>query len=266
MQQQLPRQRGWDMFLKNPDIYLLLFISIIVTILSMLNIVPSQWITSCTLAVLTILAFSTLKSRQTNKAVEGKLDQLTKILPKETKIYEKQIDAYKFLEGYIRERHVKDAVLLQYSCTTANHVLEALLDRGATATVYIQHENVSQTLGTQEQADRTIQRCKFIRGELADILHVGKLKIRKYHVPGSVSAIKINFGTEQVLCMGWYTYEQVDASSRNPAYPTDTTELSGHDRAAVISWKGTEEFEALYSTFNRLEKNYQMYAEDVILF
>lgn len=265
MQQQPSQQRSWKVFLKNIDFFSNILLCVIIVILGSLNIVSTQTILNCILAALAIQAASTLRNRKTNKAIEKKLDRLARMLPEETKVYAKQEEAYKFLEAYIRQRHVKEAILLQYSCSTAMPVLSALLDRGATVTVYMQDEKVSTTIGTQEQADRTVQRCKFLRGELGDILHLGKLKVRKYHVPGSVSGIKINFGTEQVLCMGWYTYEQVDDLNRNPAYSTDTTELSGHDRAAVITWKGTDEFEALHNTFSTLEKNYQKYAEDVIL-
>lgn len=94
---------------------------------------------------------------------------------------------------------------------------------------------------------------------------VCRLKLYKYHVPGSVSAFKIDLGKEQILCMGWYIYEHSDGSNRSPAYPSDTVQVSGHDVATVVVWSGTEQFEALNSTFSLLERNYQMNSQEIIL-
>lgn len=83
-----------------------------------------------------------------------------------------------------------------------------------------------------------------------------------------MSAIKID---DRVLCMGWYTYEE-GYQANSPTYANDTVGISGHDRAAVVVCKGTEEFwdfdktfcvsnginnfKALDRTFRGIEKNY----------
>jgi hypothetical protein len=69
-----------------------------------------------------------------------------------------------------------------------------------------------------------------------------------------VSAVKID---NTVLAMGWYTYEHVDTTNQKAAYPDDQIQVSGHDIAAIVVWKGTPEFEALDRTFRQLTDNYQ---------
>jgi hypothetical protein len=65
--------------------------------------------------------------------------------------------------------------------------------------------------------------------------------------------------------MGWYTLQQVDTSNQNASYPGDQNQISGHDMAAVVVWKGTPEFDALDRTFTVLARNYQRTGEAVPL-
>ena len=78
--------------------------------------------------------------------------------------------------------------------------------------------------------------------------------------------------------MGWYTYEQKNAIGKGD-YPDDTIDISGHDRAAIVTWRGintterldetayplgdTTLFLNLDATFSALEKNYREFAEIV---
>lgn len=257
-------QRVWKGFLKNIDVYTVIVIAIVLSFFSIAG-PPSdsvRIVLSGTLAILAILAFSILKNRQTHVKIEKVLEQISKDSPAKNRAFKGQEDAYKLLETYVNNHRVREAVMLQYSCITGLGLLRALLRNGAKVTVYIQHEETSKSMGSQEQAHRVVHTCEFLRGNLADLFKPDKLKIRKYRAPSSVSAVKID---KQVLFMGWYTYEHVDASLRNPAYPADSVQVSGHDVAAVVVWKDTEEFEALDKTFRMLEKNYQNNSEEVFL-
>jgi hypothetical protein len=179
-----------------------------------------------------------------------------------SKFFEHQQDAYQFLMNIIDRYGAKEAVFIQYSCHTSLNILRILLRKGAKVTVFIQHEDTPAKLGSQFQAHRVIHTTMNLREELGDaLLKPNKLMVYKYHVPCSMSAIKID---NRVLCMGWYTYEQ-KAPSDHKTYPADTTSISGHDRAAVVAWKGTNDFRALHRTFAVLEKNYRKYAESVLI-
>lgn len=265
MRQQV--QRVWKAFLKNIDVYTVIVIAIVLSFYSIVGLSstsPSsiQIVSSGTLAILAILAFSLLKNRQTHEKIEKALEQLSKASPAKNRAFKGQEDAYRLLETYINSHRVREAVLLQYSCTTSLGLLRTLLRKGANVTVYIQHEETSKSVGSEEQAKQVVRTCEGLRGQLADLYKPGKLKIRKYRAPGSVSAVKID---KHVLCMGWYTYEHVDASNRNPVHSADSIQVSGHDVAAVVVWKDTEEFEALDKTFRTLEENYQNNSEEVFL-
>src|SRR5260370_14255888 len=255
-------QQLWRKFLKDPDIYLIIPFAALFFVLGLINVAPAQIMQSSILAVLAILAFSILKSRQKDEAIETMLQQVAKPLSAKINIYKRQEDAYKFLQEYSKHRHVREAVMLQYSCIFGIGVLRTLLSLGATVTVYIQHEKIPMALGAHEQVDRISHRCKSFHADLATLFNSNQLKVYKYYVPASVSCIKVDFGTEQILCMGWYTYEHIDGSNRRAAYPADTLHVSGHDMATVVEWSGTEEFEALNETFKMLEKNYQANSEE----
>lgn len=44
--------------------------------------------------------------------------------------------------------------------------------------------------------------------------------------------------------------------SQRRDFPDDTVEVSGHDVAAVMVWRGAEGFDALEQTFATLEQHY----------
>jgi hypothetical protein len=192
------------------------------------------------------------------------------------KIFEQQLSAYHFLIRMIECYGAEKAVMLQYSCHTGLNVLRVLLHKGAKVTVFIQHEDVSANIGSQFQAHRIIETTMNLRSELGDaLLRPKQLKVYKYHVPSSISAIKID---DRILCIGWYTYEETKHPTHK-THPDDTMELSAHDRAAVVIWRGITDFQAidenistlkdefyfhaLDRTFSILEKNYRKYAEAV---
>jgi len=215
-------QKIFREFFRNIGDYVAISIAIVLAVLNVLGLAAAQFLTSITLAVLGVVAFSVLRNRHIDETIKTMLAQVVSSLPPRAKVYDQQENAYKFLEEYIQRHYVREAILLQYSCTSAKRVLRAALSRGATAIVYIQHEETAMTVGSHEQGDRVTHWCKGLHGDLADLFSPHRIKVYKYHRPGSVSGIKIDVGTEQVLCMGWYTYEYVDGSNRNLFYPADT--------------------------------------------
>ena len=192
------------------------------------------------------------------------------------KICEHQEDAYDTLVEIIRCHGAKKAVLVQYSCRTSLKVLRMLVRVEAEVTLYIQHEETAAKIGSQFQVDRITYLARNLRQELGKTLKdPEKLKVFKYCEPSSMNVIKID---DRILYTGWYTYEHREPS-QHEGYPNDTIEVSGHDKAALITWKGisesqavdheftlfegTDAFDALDKTFSVLEESYQKSAERV---
>jgi hypothetical protein len=190
--------------------------------------------------------------------------------------FEEQEDAYDFLIDMIRKYGAKKATLLQYSCTTSLSTLRRILRVGAEVTLFIQHEDTAAKIGSQLQANRIISTVRNLRSNLGDALSdPEKLKVFKYRPPCSMSAIKID---NRILYIGYYTYESKEATNQE-SYPSDTIDLSGHDRAAIVTWQDSEasqilhttsntseeanHFQKFANTFNVLEQNYRTHGEIV---
>src|SRR5205807_7915257 len=128
----------------------------------------------------------------------------------------------------------------------------------ARATVYIQHEEMPEQLKSEKQVDRI---TSTIRNSLSDLSRKlpdpSNLSVYKFKTPASVRAIKID---DQVLCVGWYTYERVNRKGWL-TFPDDQTAISGHDRPTIVVWKGTEEYDVLNQMITAMVTNYQDYAE-----
>jgi len=181
----------------------------------------------------------------------------------ENQWYPNQDGAFECLLKYISRHPVSKATFLQYSGKYSEPVLSALvLQKHAQATVYIQHEELPEQLKSARQVDRI---TSTIRNSLSDLSRKlpdpSKLAIYKFKTPASVRAIRLD---EQVLCIGWYTYERVDRQGWL-TFPDDQTAISGHDRPMLVVWKGTEEYEFLNGMVTEMVENYQQHAEVVAL-
>lgn len=185
-------------------------------------------------------------------------DSFVQVMKAGTKVFAYQADAYVFLTDLIKRYGAREAIFLQYSSLTSLGLLRTLLRMGASVTVFMQHEDTPAVLGSHRQADRISDTMKSLRADLgSDLPGLEKLEVYKYRAPSSISAIKID---QRVLSMGWYAYEQVDRADYS-FHREDSIAISGHDRAAVVAWEGTEEFKALDKTFSTLEANYRIHAE-----
>lgn len=204
------------------------------------------------------------------------LDGSVQIERSGVQIFEYQQEAYELLIRIIRRYGAREAVLIQYSCHSSLDLLRVLLRKGAKVTLFIQHEETATNLRSRFQAHRIIDTTMNLRSELGDaLLEPEQLEVYKYRVASSMSAVKID---NRVLYMGWYTYEQT-THPVHKAFPEDTFELSGHDRAAVVAWEGTNDpqkpgepfgmmddmsdYQKLNKTFSKLEENYREHAEIV---
>ena len=88
-----------------------------------------------------------------------------------------------------------------------------------------------------------------------------KLTIFKYHVPGSVTAVKID---DDVILMGWYFYLHVNDADEKPHEDEnknkydDSFHIKGRTTPAIILQKNDPGFEALAKAFKDLEENNQV--------
>jgi hypothetical protein len=248
----------WKSLLGNLDTLAVILVALGLSVFSVVGTASVRYVLSGTLAVLALLAFSVLRNRLTDEEMSRTLTRMS--VTRNGALT--QEEAYEELERYVSARRIHSAILIQYSCTSARKLLKALLRSGAHVTVYIQDEGTAERVGSVEQAERVRSTVRFLRGELAGLFDSTKLSVRKYRTPCSVSAVKID---DQVLCMGWYTYEHVEDDTRNKEYRDDEVQISGHDVAAVMAWKGTPQYLTLDATFAMLEANYRRHAEDVPL-
>ena len=147
--------RFWQDLLNNWDVYLVIIVGTFTLFLSVFGQIGSTVILPLVLTMLGIIAISIRRDRHIDKTVMYSLEELSggvKSLAK-NKAFEEQEKAYDYLiREVINKYGAKEAVLLQYSCTTSLRVVRALLGQGARVTVYIQHEETASNVGSQFQA------------------------------------------------------------------------------------------------------------------
>lgn len=260
MQQQIGR--FWSAFLKDFDVYIVIGSAIAVAPLTIIGTKSLQLVLAATLTMLALLAVSLLRNRQTDQRVERRLAEILKTTSRTNRAYVKQKEAYEELQRYVGSHVVNHATLVQYSCKSAKGVLEALLQKGAQVTVYIQHEDVPESLHAWEQVHLIHNAFVDLPGDLASAWNPDLLTVYKYRVPSSLSGVNID---DEVLAVSWYLYERPDPEHPNPSFPEDEVEVSGHDVGGILVWKGTPEFDALKTTFDRLAQNLVRAAEPVVV-
>lgn len=166
---------------------------------------------------------------------------------------------YTRLREHIGGHDVRQAVFLQYSGQACANVIEAVLRKpGAHVIVYLQDERTAAIIGSKFQADRITNSINNLRVWNRKYAH-SELTVYKCTTPMTVRAIMID---DRLLCMGPYTYEPERGVGK---HPDDTVEISGNDIATTIAVKGTENFEAMHTTFAMLVRKYQNAAEQVVL-
>lgn len=244
--------RFWRWFKRNIDTSVTIIVSVVMGTLTAAGLFGPNLniVLSLILAVLALLALSTIRDREANIHKEER----------HVKSFEQQRAACRYLIDYVSQYRAREATLLQYSCTTSFDLACFLLDQGTHVTIYVQHEDVPASLGSQGQKERikqTIRRLQsYIRSNPTKVYH---LKLYKYRTLGTVSAIRVD---DRVISLGSYTYEQVDPT-RDKHYGSDTIAISGDDRMAIVAFGETPEYQSLNTTFNIIEHEYQQNREEV---
>lgn len=164
------------------------------------------------------------------------------------KPYEEQADMYRDLAKYIDEKGVKNAILIQYSGRMAVSLLRKLASKGANITLYVK---CPKNAISQMQTVRIENGVQQLRGEL-QVSARYKLTVYEYDVPASMRAVKID---DKVLAIGWYMNEY--AFQRDPDYPQDQYELSGHDVPGMLFYSGSSAFAAFDKMFTNQIKNFE---------
>lgn len=170
-------------------------------------------------------------------------------LSRPIKTYKTQFDMYSDLETYIDKNGVKTAILIQYSGQMVNHLIRKLLNKGAKVTLYVKSPGTSPS---QLQNVRMDVALKQLWGELGDLSNDCSLTIWQYEVPGSLRGVLID---DNLLAIGWYTYQHVVIPDE--AYPSDKTEVSGHDVPGMLLFKESPEFLIIKDMFLHQESNYK---------
>ncbi len=112
----------WRDLQKNWDIYITMLFSFVTVALSFFGKVNGTTVSSLTLSVLRLIAFSIRRDRQTDVKFKNPL-------------FKQQRDAYRDLIAIINQQGAKEAVILQYSCRSGIDVVRTLLEKGAEVTV-----------------------------------------------------------------------------------------------------------------------------------
>lgn len=246
--------RLWRWFKRNVDTSFTIIACLIVGLLTATGLFGSNVniVLSLILAVLALLAISTIRDREGNVSKEEHV----------SKAFEKQSAACRYLIDHVNSYRAREAVLLQYSCTTSFDLACVLLDQGTNVTIYVQHEEVPARLGSQGQQERIKQTIRRLQSHIrSNPTMVSQLKVYKYRTIGTISAIKID---DRTISMGCYTYEQVDPA-KDKHYGNDTLSISGHDRETIIAFEESPEFKAFNTTFTIIENEYRNNAEEVQL-
>ena len=239
------------------DVYVNILLAIGVGAYRALGGADDRVVVSFTLAILGLLAINILRNRWTNERLQTTLSEFEGKLPAGDQVFATQNAAEDFLESYVKSHRVLEAVLVQYGVTPNSFLVGELLEAGAKVTLFLQHESVAEKLGSKLQVNRITDYKSNLANTLSRAVDQYPLEVYAYCTPASVYGVRID---GEVLCMSWYTYEQVDESNMHwlgEQYREDNLLVFGHNRAAILVDKGDRSFEFLNQIFNVLVENYR---------
>jgi len=191
------------------------------------------------------------------QTVAERLPAITEVLAN-LKMYPGQQEAEEDILAELRKRiaegkAIKEAKIIRY--TMHPEIVAQLLESGAKVTVFMQDEKTAEQIGSQEQVDFIDDDYRKLRRLLARRLEDYPLTVYKFRPPCSLVGMKLD---DQLIYMGWYTYEYTDRTNDfRISHSDDTTQLYGHDKAALIAKKGYYGFNLLEQTFDSIIDNYQ---------
>ncbi len=164
--------------------------------------------------------------------------------------YVEQADMYRDLAKYIDDKGVRKAVLIQYSSASATNLLRKLISKNAHVILYVKSLDNAVSDMQKNRIKNTIQ-------QLHGVIQGSKryrLVVYEYDTPASIRAVKID---DEVIAIGWYTYEHMLTSDTN--YPGDNFEISGHDVAGMLLFRGSPEYDTLNKMFENQIRDYEQY-------
>jgi len=206
---------------RNIDIYITVVVALAIAILDIFSVINQSVISSVTLAVLALVAYSLLQDRRKNQfpiVVSASNEGNNRLL----------------LE-YIAMNKVAQAKMIQYSGHMIQPVIIELLERGAKVELLLQ--SPSRALNEQ-QCGKMVAFHESIMAE--DFRNSHNLTVRYYGEPASIKAVKLD---DVFLSIGWYTYRNIDDTKKE-------SWLYGHNNAVISGWLHHVEMHDLAATFD----------------
>jgi hypothetical protein len=171
-----------------------------------------------------------------------------------TKLFAEQQDVYTALKEYVVQHGVREAVFLQYSCSTALDLLRVVVRAGAKVTLYLQSPSTPRKLGSSYQHDRVRTTHAKLPSELKDLQFEKNVRIYEYDPPASVSAVRID---DKLISVGWSITKNIESTSY-AEYPIgDTVEMLAHNVPAILARRGSAEYDTLNTLFRDLCENFK---------
>ena len=189
-------------------------------------------------------------------------------------VFKRQRDAYVYLTNRIREEHaiegdrVVSATLIQYSCTNGFEALTAILsclapvESGAktstAVTVFVQHPDLAQALGTQRQVGLIRNFVEIRSHDDLPPATRARLSIRAYPTPSTQEAIQVSFEhSPDILVLGPVTAGRAHGRRGNngqhpPEFPEDYLRISARDRYAILVQQGHPAYPLFKHTFDEV--------------
>lgn len=233
--------------------------AVILAILTMSGFALTSWVLAATAATLIALLSGNVRDRlnarstatETHRMADAVADLSLAVRHMTRTVYKDQDEPYEQVREYISHNEVRKAVFLQYSGTKCSREIDAVLRKGGTeVVVYLQDQEKASELGSDYQAGLIRTSIETLQGWRRKYEGISELTVYQCEVPLSARAVMVD---DRLLCMGWYI-----CGPGSIKHPNDRMDVSGHDMATVIAYRGTENFDALDKTFRhalgRLER------------
>lgn len=227
--------------------------AVVLAVLTSSGFALTAWVLAATAATLIALLGGNVRDRLNTRSTDKEMHRMADTLADLSLairhmtrvVYKDQDEPYAQVREHISQTEVRNAIFLQYSGEKCSREIDAVLRKGGTSVVvYLQAEQTALDLGSDYQAGRIAQSIKTLRGWRRKYEGMSELAVYQCDVPMAVRAVMID---DRLLCMGWYFY-----GPDSIKHPEDSMDVSGHDIATVIAFRGTENFDALSDTFRKV--------------
>lgn len=172
-------------------------------------------------------------------------------------LFDRQDEPYRQVIDHINTFGADRVLLFQLSGKNSSEVMTAAMRRGATVELFVAREDAVLKIGSQKQKEQISSTRWLELSARRDDYPRATLKVMELDAPISIRAVRVD---DAVICVGAYTYEQVD---RNDTYRGDRVTISGHDRPTGIVWAGTPEYDIYNEMIDKMLVLYQAKATQV---